>query len=344
VIPVLPGRETRQSPSMASPPRGPAPTGSQPFSTESYFQSQRPPPGLEDKNARMHEFVRRWKAVEGKRVVLVTVRAFVASGRGRGGLLLKSHSEWWYHCTSRSQYVSDRGIAELGCVCEADYYSVRFLDNFSAGEHHLLAVSCHLTIVGTRGATSAEYFLSAGYAVIFLHRVHSLRPFSRHYSHSLNPFLDLLSVIPSSSSSTEEQPQIIVPPPHASKLLPVLRAYNAAQEEGTLLQVDFHTVNEYLWLLKGVSAIMAPLGRRGMFYLAAAVSDFFLPEERTVSCASSFVCKAEDFRRSTRFSLSMEHSPSRWTRCRKCSDRSCRNGRRKGISSASRCVSQFAQY
>lgn len=28
---------------------------------------------------------------------------------------------------------------------------------------------------------------------------------------------------------------------------------------------------------------MTPLGRRGLFYLAAAVSDFFLPEEKTVS-------------------------------------------------------------
>ena len=38
--------------------------------------------------------------------------------------------------------------------------SVRFLDNFSAG---------------TRGATSAEYFLRAGYAVIFMHRSNIVR-------------------------------------------------------------------------------------------------------------------------------------------------------------------------
>lgn len=128
----------------------------------------------------------------------------------------------------------------------------------------------HLTL-GTRGATSAEYFLKAGYAVIFMHRQHSLRPFSRHYSHSLNPFLDLLAV---------QDGKIVVKDP--AELLPVLEAYHKAQA-GTLLSVDFNSVNEYLWLLRSVAQVMSPLGRRGMYYLAAAVSDFFLPEERLVS-------------------------------------------------------------
>lgn len=138
---------------------------------------------------------------------------------------------------------------------------MRFLDNFSAG---------------TRGATSAEYFLSQGYAVIFMHRLHSLRPFSRHYSHSLNPFLDLLSIVPSSSGDSS----IVVSPDHTKELLPILEAYHEAQASGTLLSIEFQTVNEYLWLLKGVTGAMVPLGRRALFYLAAAVSDFFLPEDK----------------------------------------------------------------
>jgi phosphopantothenate-cysteine ligase len=76
--------------------------------------------------------------------------------------------------------------------------------------------------------------------------------------------------------------EITVASPHAATLLPVLKAYNQAQEKGTLLSVDFQTINEYLWLLKVVTQSMASLGRRGMFYLAAAVSDFFLPEDRVV--------------------------------------------------------------
>ncbi|WVF72835.1 hypothetical protein IAT40_007653 [Kwoniella sp. CBS 6097] len=228
---------------MALPSHKPPHIGSEPFSTESYFQTQRPPPGLEDKSATMLEFVNKWKDVKGKKVVLVT----------SGGTTVPLESN-----------------------------TVRFLDNFSAG---------------TRGATSAEYFLSQGYAVIFLHRLHSLRPFSRHYSHSLNPFLDLLSIVQSSqtsssssgsekasssgsSSSSSSSPSIVVSPEHARTLLPILQAYHKAQEEGTLLSVDYQTVNDYLWLLRAVTASMASLGRRGMYYLAAAVSDFFLPEEK----------------------------------------------------------------
>lgn len=152
---------------------------------------------------------------------------------------------------------------------------MRFLDNFSAG---------------TRGATSAEYFLKAGYAVIFLHRTHSLRPFSRHYSHSLNPFLDLLEIASSSSPNATDGSEIRVQSEQALKLMPVLRAYNRAHEEGELLGIEFQTVNDYLWLLRNVGQEMQPLQRRGMFYLAAAVSDFFLPEDRVVS----FFSPAED--------------------------------------------------
>lgn len=57
---------------MALPSHRPPPLDSAPFSTESYFQTQRPPAGLEDKDALVYGFVEKWKAVEGKRVVLVT--------------------------------------------------------------------------------------------------------------------------------------------------------------------------------------------------------------------------------------------------------------------------------
>ena len=180
-----------------------------------------------------------------------------------------------------------------------------------------------LTGAGTRGATSAEYFLSAGYAVIFLHRLHSLRPFSRHYSHSLNPFLDLLSVVPASSSSdasSSTSPTIIVPPEHAKTLLPILQAHQRSQAEGTLLSVDFQTINEYLWLLKSATSLMAPLGRRGMFYLAAAVSDFFLPEDRIVGVSAPSYLPRLTWRTrpSTKYSLVKGRFPSKWTKCQRC--------------------------
>jgi len=148
---------------------------------------------------------------------------------------------------------------------------VRFLDNFSAG---------------TRGSTSAEYFLKAGYAVIFMHRQFSLQPFSRHYSHSTNPFLDFLEIDPpvdqvlSAEMTLSSPPHITVTPSERLDLLQVLGTYKAVQKLGTLHTMTFVTVNDYLWLLRAVSQELSVLDRSAMYYLAAAVSDFFLPRQK----------------------------------------------------------------
>uniref|UniRef100_A0A8C4QZ99 Phosphopantothenoylcysteine synthetase n=1 Tax=Eptatretus burgeri TaxID=7764 RepID=A0A8C4QZ99_EPTBU len=63
--------------------------------------------------------------------------------------------------------------------------SVRFLDNFSSG---------------LRGAASTEKFLSFGYAVIFLHRLDSLAPFSRHFAG-----LDLLDYVEFDEGGEKQQ-------------------------------------------------------------------------------------------------------------------------------------------
>lgn len=152
-------------------------------------------------------------------------------------------------------------------------------------------------MLGTRGATSAEYFLKTGYAVIFLHRQFSLQPFSRHYSHSTNPFLDFLDIEPNSGLSdqatSDEQNahldadtinvRISVTPNKRQDLLRVLLSYKRVQALGLLHTITFVTVNDYLWLLRALSQELATLKRQSMFYLAAAVSDFFLPRQKMVN-------------------------------------------------------------
>lgn len=161
--------------------------------------------------------------------------------------------------------------------------SVRFLDNFSAGAIviHPSAISISY-FPGTRGATSAEYFIRAGYAVIFMHRQFSLQPYSRHYSHSTNPFLDFLETTSSPSSSDDEPPVIGVMPEKRPHLLQVLHAYKSAQASGLLYTLTFVTVNDYLWMLRAVSQELSILRRNALYYLAAAVSDFFLPTQKMV--------------------------------------------------------------
>jgi phosphopantothenate-cysteine ligase len=51
---------------------------------------------------------------------------------------------------------------------------------------------------------------------------------------------------------------------------------------GTLLLVEFNTLSDYLFLLRTMAEALGNLGSQIMFYLAAAVSDFYIPEESMV--------------------------------------------------------------
>lgn len=150
-------------------------------------------------------------------------------------------------------------VTSGGTTVPLENQTVRFIDNFSAG---------------TRGATSAEYFLENGYAVIFLHRQFSLLPYSRHYSHSTNCFLDYMSY-------SEDGP-VAVQNDYQQAMATVLKRYRQAKKDKTLLLLPFVTVNDYLWHLREFAMLLQPLAANALFYLAAAVSDFFVPADRMV--------------------------------------------------------------
>lgn len=147
-------------------------------------------------------------------------------------------------------------VTSGGTTVPLENNTVRFIDNFSAG---------------TRGATSAEYFLENGYAVIFLHREFSLLPYSRHYSHTTNCFLDYM---------TEIDGKLEIKPTYSEQMLQVWKKYNDARDQNLLLLLPFTTVNQYLFSLKEISKILDKAGTKALFYLAAAVSDFFLPHSK----------------------------------------------------------------
>lgn len=147
-------------------------------------------------------------------------------------------------------------VTSGGTTVPLENNTVRFIDNFSAG---------------TRGATSAEYFLENGYAVIFLHREFSLLPYSRHFSHSTNCFLDFM---------TEKDNKIQINDQFADEMLQVWRKYNEAKDTNSLLLIPFTTVNQYLYTLKEILENLHIMKSKALFYLAAAVSDFFIPQSR----------------------------------------------------------------
>ncbi|KAK3820785.1 MAG: DNA/pantothenate metabolism flavoprotein [Linnemannia elongata] len=147
-------------------------------------------------------------------------------------------------------------VTSGGTTVPLETQTVRFIDNFSAG---------------TRGATSAEFFLEEGYAVIFMHRQFSLQPYSRHYSHTRNCFLEFMEA---------DDEGIHVMPAYVDKMRTVLAKYRATQKAGTLLTLDFVTVNDYLFLLREAAQIISKMDVNAMYYLAAAVSDFFIPADK----------------------------------------------------------------
>ena len=148
-------------------------------------------------------------------------------------------------------------VTSGGTTVPLENQTVRFIDNFSAG---------------TRGATSAEYFLERGYAVIFLHRRFSLLPYSRHYSHSTNCFLDFMN--------QDENGRVYIKDEYQRDMQDVLQKYRAARDKDMLLSLPFITVYEYLWSLREVAFILQSMKSSAVFYLAAAVSDFFIPKKR----------------------------------------------------------------
>lgn len=156
--------------------------------------------------------------------------------------------------------------------------TVRFIDNFSNGN---------------RGAASAEYFLKAGYAVVFMHRQFSLEPFHRHYTHNPHKgFLDYL--VPQQDGSVKGKSRYIiamgssesndcyhpVDPQYAAEMHEILVSYRKAIEANRILLLDFVTLSDYLFKLKSSTRILARLREKAMYYLAAAVSDFFIPSEK----------------------------------------------------------------
>ncbi|XP_060925329.1 phosphopantothenate--cysteine ligase-like [Limanda limanda] len=145
-------------------------------------------------------------------------------------------------------------ITSGGTKVPLESRTVRFLDNFSSGR---------------RGSCSAEYFIDSGYAVVFLHRHRSLYPYTRMFS-TIN-VMDALQLTSGSSGEVLVNPQVL---PNIAK---VLKKYQEVKDGGLLLPIEFSTLSEYLHLLKAAAQALSTIGPKAMFYLAAAVSDFYIP-------------------------------------------------------------------
>ena len=190
--------------------------------------------------------------------------------------------------------VGDRPIVLVtsgGTTAPLERSAVRFIDNFSSG---------------SRGAASAEYFLERGYAVVFLHREGSLRPFERRLpnvaaecaenvrSVGASSILGVMRVVDEDGDAMDDAPsnatdeaekrgtrrggRVEAIPTAAPALAPAVLRHLDAARRGALLCVPYTSVFEYLQYLREMCSVLgAACGRNAMVYLAAAVSDFYAP-------------------------------------------------------------------
>ena len=191
-------------------------------------------------------------------------------------------------------------VSSGGTAVDLEVNAVRCLDNFSTG---------------LRGAISVEEFLHRGYAVIHLQREGSASPYARILNHHLGlkqsnyslttECLSKLFVTTGESDEDdllqsvldeEKDPwmansdgatEVNIPYSfdirlhrailNSSTLRKALKERAGVLKEGRLLTISFRTVDEYIAKLQICAESLAITKSLAMFYLAAAVSDFYIP-------------------------------------------------------------------
>lgn len=63
----------------------------------------------------------------------------------------------------------------------------------------------------------------------------------------------------------------------------ILHEFVEARANHMLLSIEFHSLFDYLHYLRAIATIMSNLHEKTVMYLAAAVSDFYIPWKQMVS-------------------------------------------------------------
>ena len=145
-------------------------------------------------------------------------------------------------------------ISSGGTSAPLEKNTVRSVENFSTGK---------------RGARSAEYFLKAGHPVIFFHRPDTVMPFAIEIKSDFDDML--LKMDPSKPVDSQFRQR-----------LELYQKYNKDTSPfGRLLcKVPFTTVEDYLQGLEEINRDLAKNNYMSINYLAAAVSDFYMPSSK----------------------------------------------------------------
>ncbi|XP_048332583.2 phosphopantothenate--cysteine ligase 2 isoform X3 [Ziziphus jujuba] len=125
-------------------------------------------------------------------------------------------------------------VTSGGTTVPLEKRCVRYIDNFSSGH---------------RGAASTEYFVKAGYAVIFLYRKGTYQPFCRSLPD--DPLLECFEFTDESTVQVRHS--------HSEAVRRAITEHRAAVEEGLLLKLSFTTIFEYLQAEHKIQSSSGPL-------------------------------------------------------------------------------------
>ena len=152
-------------------------------------------------------------------------------------------------------------VTSGGTTVPLERNMVRFIDNFSQGE---------------RGAASVESFLALGYKVVYLYRVGSFAPFTRGFRKHVSKQIDLQLM---ANLENKKQGILLNVPIDGNRIKLEVDCYKHCTKSNLMASFPFESVTDYLDLLQRVAIELSPLKHRVCFYLAAAVSDFYIPTE-----------------------------------------------------------------
>ncbi|XP_060173212.1 phosphopantothenate--cysteine ligase 2-like isoform X2 [Lycium barbarum] len=128
-------------------------------------------------------------------------------------------------------------VTSGGTTVPLEKRCVRYIDNFSSGH---------------RGSASTEYFLKAGYSVIFLYRRGTCQPFCRSLPD--DPLLECFTSTDDSSIQVDSS--------HAEVVKRAITKNRSAVNRGFLLKLPFTTIFEYLQTIHKIQSGSGPLDMR----------------------------------------------------------------------------------
>ncbi len=133
-------------------------------------------------------------------------------------------------------------ITSGGCNVRLEKNTVRKISNFSTG---------------TRGSLSAEYFLKNGYSVIFLHHEESKLPF--YHRLQFGKIFDKEYIL-------------------SDEYIQIQKEFQTYKDN--IFMLSYNIIEDYIKLLYSIVGKLDGFGNKALIYLSAAVSDFYIPEEK----------------------------------------------------------------